>query len=364
MFGGLFIPIFSFLVYLWNKEKTNWRTGFGLALGFTLLLWIFSIILGLVAANTNIVQEFIDAQGLDSTWAVLQAATLRRLAFGTSLLTLVLLIGGAASYLTVTRAQAQENEGDETEKAETPRSPIPFALLLILFGGLLVLAPEFVYLRDQFGNRMNTIFKFYYEAWALWTIAATFGIVVMLSEMRNRLGATSYAFVVTILVAMGLIYPVLGFSNKTNDFQAADPQQRTLDGAAYLKRYSPDQYAAIQFLEEAPPGTLVEAVGDSYWDSFNLAATYSGKPTVLGWRSHESQWRGGEKEKGTRQEDVMTLYTTHDWSQTQEILNQYGIRYVYIGPRERETYPVYEEKFSQHLSVIYNQGDVVIYVVP
>ena len=366
MFGGLFIPIFSFLVYLWNKEKANWRTGFGLALGFILLLWIFSIILGIFAANSTIAQQFIDSQGLDSTWAVLKAATLRRLAFGGSLLTLVLLIGGAVSYLTAARSQAQENEQDETEKvAETPRSPIPFALLLILFGSLLVLAPDFVYLRDQFGNRMNTVFKFYYEAWALWAIAATFGIVVMLSEVRNRLNATLYTVVVALLVAIGLIYPVLGFSNKTNNFQAADPQQRTLDGAAYLERYHPDEYAAIQFLETAPPGTIVEAVGDSYWDSFDLASTYSGKPTVLGWKSHESQWRGGEREKGSREEDVSTLYTTHEWDQAQAILEQYGIRYVYVGPRERETYhAVYEEKFSQHLSVIYHQGDVVIYVVP
>jgi uncharacterized membrane protein len=85
---------------------------------------------------------------------------------------------------------------------------------------------------------------------------------------------------------------------------------------------------------------------------------------VLGWNYHESQWRGGEKEKGSRKDDVMMLYITQDWSQAQEIISRYDIRYIYLGPRERENYHVYEEKFSQHLSAIYHQGDVVIYLVP
>ena len=43
---------------------------------------------------------------------------------------------------------------------------LPFALLLILTGVLLTLGPEFIYLRDNFGVRLNTTFKFYYQAWA------------------------------------------------------------------------------------------------------------------------------------------------------------------------------------------------------
>jgi uncharacterized membrane protein len=291
-------------------------------------------------------------------------AALRRLSYGGSLLTLVLLIGGAAAYLTVVRPQVQISAHETTEKAITPRNPIPFVLLFILFGGLLVLAPEFVYLRDQFGNRMNTIFKFYYEAWALWSIAATFGIVFVLSELRSKWRANIYAIVVIALVAIGLIYSLLGFPYKTDNFMANSPELRTLDGAAYLERYHPDEYAAIRFLEKAEPGIVAEAVGDSYHAELSLASTYSGKPTVLGWNYHESQWRGGEKEKGSRKDDVMMLYITQDWSQAQEIISRYDIRYIYLGPRERENYHVYEEKFSQHLSAIYHQGDVVIYLVP
>ena len=234
--------------------------------------------------------------------------------------------------------------------------------MFILVGGLLVLAPEFVYLRDQFGNRMNTIFKFYYEAWALWAVAAAFAIAVMLSELRGWVNGV-YTAVIVVLISIGSIYPVLSVPNKTANFYENRTEERTLDGAVNLIRYAPDDYQAIQFLEQAAPGTVAEAVGGQY-SEFGRVSMYSGQPTVLGWAGHESQWRGGDDEIGTRQADIQILYSTHDWEQTQAIIKQYGIRYIYIGPMERQTYSVYEDKFTKNLAQIYNEGQVVIYIVP
>lgn len=352
MFGGLFVPLFAFILYMRKKEKPAWLRGFQLTIAFVALLWLFSAVLAIIAGNTDIGRQFISAQGLSSTWDVLREATLRRLAFGTGLLTLVLLLGGAAAYLTAKKDQGSESLNPES----TPLSPIPLVFLFILFGGLLVLAPEFVYIRDQFGSRMNTVFKFYYEAWALWSIAAVFGIGVMLSEMRSwKFGA--YTTVVSGLVVVGLLYSVLGFQGKTNNFQ---PYQRTLDGAAYL---SQDEYDAFKFLEKAEPGVVVEAVGGQYSD-FGRASAYSGQPGVLGWPGHESQWRGTNAQMGTREEDVQLLYTTRNWEQALTVLKQYNIRYVFIGPQERQKYNVYEDKFTKNLSSIYNAGQVVIYLMP
>lgn len=358
MFGGLFVPIFAFIVYMRRKENPSWKMGFSLTIAFVLLLWVFSVVLSIGASNTDIGRQFISSQGLSSTWDALREATLRRLAFGTGLLTMVLLIGGATAYLTAKKAQGNLDLNPKNQQ----RSPLPLIFMFILFGGLLVLAPDFVFVRDLFGYRINTVFKFYYEAWALWSVAGVFAIIVMISEMR-RWTSGVYTVVVVGLVCVGLLYPALGFPNKTNDFQSTDPEQRTLDGAAYLQRYSPDEYQAMLFLEKAAPGTLVEAVGGSYSD-FARVAIYSGHPGVLGWPGHEDQWRGGRQEQGTREEDIQTLYTTHDWNKALEILKQYDIRYVYIGPQERQKYNVYEDKFTKNLSSIYHQGDVVIYLVP
>ena len=361
MFGGLFVPIFAFLLFLRGRQAAEWRKGFLLAGGFILLLWVFSTLLGIVAANTDIGRQFISDQGSDSIAAILWAATQRRFLFGGGLLTLLLVIGAAAAYLAPLSRPAPAATTDVPDGAG---SPLAFVLMFILFGGLLVLAPDFVFLRDQFGARMNTVFKFYYEAWALWSIAAAFGVVIILSQLRSWAGSL-FSLLVVLLVGVGLLFPVLGLPNKTNNFQIKTPQQRTLDGAAYRAQVSADDAQAILWLQSAPLGVIAEASKEAAgYSEYARVSTFSGLPAVLGWDMHESQWRGGYAEMGTRQADLRTLYATHDWGQAQAILKKYDIRYVYIGKMERDTYPVYDAKFAHNLSVIYNQGQVVIYVVP
>jgi YYY domain-containing protein len=355
MFGTLLVPIGCFLVSLAGKRAVNWKAGLLLSLGVTLFLWLFSVALGAVAAQTDAGRAFISSQGLASLGEVLKAATLRRLEFGGGLLTLVLLIGAAAAYLTAKKAEV------ELESASEP-SPVPFVLMSILLGGLLVLAPEFIYLRDNFGSRMNTIFKFYYEAWALWSMAAAFGTVILIRELR-ALKLWLFSALMLLVLGIGLTYPVLALPNKTDNFSAANPDRRTLDGAAYLGLYNPDDYAGIRWLAQAPLGTVVEAVGGGYSD-YARVATYSGQPNLLGWTNHEGQWRGGYKEMGSRSDDVEKLYTTGSWNETETLLKRYGIVYVYIGTLERTTYAVNEGKFASHLTEVYRQGQVVIYRVP
>ncbi len=355
MFGTLLVPLFLFLGFLLDRRAADWKKGFLLTLGITLFLWLFSVALGWAAAQTEAGQNFLVAQGVASITEALKAATLRRFQFGAGLLTLVLLIGTALAYLTATQP-----EGEFESPAKL--SPLPFVLMFILFGGLLVMAPEFVYLRDQFGSRMNTIFKFYYQAWVFWALAAAFGFVLMIKELRGlKLTFSSIALGAVLLI--GLTYPLLALPNKTDNFNLLNPERRTLDGAAYLGNYFPDDYAAIQWLTQAPLGTVVEAVGGSY-SEYARVATYSGQPTVLGWPGHESQWRGGYAEMGSRSTDLQRLYETANWNEASALLKQYGVRYVYLGSLERAAYAVNEAKFARNLAEIYRRGQVVIYQVP
>ncbi len=56
---------------------------------------------------------------------------------------------------------------------------ITFALLTLLTALLLTFSVEFVYLRDTFGTRMNTVFKFYFQAWVLLALVASFSVVYL-----------------------------------------------------------------------------------------------------------------------------------------------------------------------------------------
>lgn len=242
----------------------------------------------------------------------------------------------------------------------SPGSAHSFAILLIVVGALLVLFTDFFYLRDQFGWRMNTIFKFFYQAWLLWGIAAAFSTIFLWEKLTSRWGYI-YRLGIVILVLIGLAYPILGIWTKTNGFKPAGGL--TLDGAAHLARHSPEDMAGIKWLQSAPPGIVLEAVGNSY-SEYARVATYSGQPALLGWPGHESQWRGGGAEMGNRAQDVEYIYHSNDWDRVRELLDFYHVRYVYIGPLERQTYRVEEAKFQRHLEMVFQSDQVSIYQVP
>jgi len=227
-------------------------------------------------------------------------------------------------------------------------------------GALLAFFPEVFYLRDQFGYRMNTIFKFYFETWSLWGIAAAFGSVVLLSTLRKA-WRTIFSTIWVVMMLSAFIYPVIMTMNKTNNFK---PYAWTLDGNAYLASYYPDEAAAIAWLETQPVGVVSEAVAGSYTPNSEWASVQTGFPTVLGWPGHESQWRGGAVEIGSRQTDIETLYSTSSWDEALSILRAYDIRYVYIGYDENMTYKVNTEKFGGVLSPVYQNNSVIIYEIP
>jgi uncharacterized membrane protein len=89
----------------------------------------------------------------------------------------------------------------------------------------------------------------------------------------------------------------------------------------------------------------------------------TGLPTVLGWPGHEVQWRGGAEEIGSRESDISILYSTDLWDEAQRVIDQYEIDYIYVGPLERSTYVIVENKFSSHLSTIYENSEIRIYSV-
>jgi uncharacterized membrane protein len=232
--------------------------------------------------------------------------------------------------------------------------------MLVLGGVLLILVPEFFFLRDQFGWRINTIFKFYYQAWLLLGLAAAFGTAWLLLSLRG-IWHKAYSLGLVLLLGMALVYPVLSLWNKTNGFNP--PDGYTLDGVAYFAASSPEDMAGIAWLRAAPPGVVLEAVGGSY-SEYARVATLSGQPNVLGWPGHESQWRGGGEEMGTRQSDIELIYRSNNWEQVKQLLDLYDVRYVYVGPLERRTYRVSEAKFIQFLTPVFQNGQVSIYEVP
>jgi uncharacterized membrane protein len=324
-----------------------------------LILIIMVFALGFLAfrLKPEIVMLILQAQGRDAA-AFIADSTGRRLSYIGGLLTLMALLIPTLAFLLHSN-HIPGKDADQNDLSSSRLTPSTFVLLLIALGALLILGPDFLYLRDQFGYRINTVFKFYYQAWILLSLASAYGTAVLLKNLRGAAnGVFSVLFMFVLIV--GLTYPVLGFLNKTSNF--TPPFGYTLDDFDRVRRENPDEAAAILWLRAAPDGVVAEAVGGAY-SSYARISVYTGLPTVIGWENHEGQWRDRALQ-GTRRQDVETLYSSPDWITTREIIRRYEIRYIYIGNLERATYRVIEEKFNRFLKPVFQQGNSVIYEVP
>ncbi len=371
MWGTLLIPIFSFLLFYWRKTpaRPNWKLGFTIGLGLTFILALLTLILGLAA--TVVEKDLVNGLLASFNMTAMQflgATTQRRLEHIGSLITLLMVLIPTLAFLF---AREDSDLASTDTKITTLHSPtsnyqspilLQFPLLLITLAALLVLAPEFVFLRDQFGYRINTVFKFYYQAWMLWSLAAAFGVGYLSQSLRGfNFANVSFRLLTGLVVFCGLLYPTLGLMTKTENLKPYFGYN--LDDFARIQRENPDDAAGIQFLLTQPEGVLAEAVGGSY-SYFARISAFTGYPTVIGWPGHEAQWRGGYDLHGSRENDILLLYTTANWDEAQAVIENYDIRYIFIGNLERGHMRINEEKFALHLQPIFQQGGTVIYEAP
>jgi hypothetical protein len=382
MFAPLLVPLLGYLLFLQarNSDRQSLFKGFGLAAGIFLALAFLTLSVGVVillipGANDT----YLSSLAAQNTLEAFRAALTRRWLWpGTWLTLLIFLTLGLSQIVRLIRksSESEKPESGNISLEEAPslkmerelNKPALFAVLLILVGLLLVLTPEFVYLYDFFGWRINTIFKFYFQAWLIWSIAAAFSSVVLLLRLK---GVWSFIFRLGLLLLIlgSLIYPFLSLWNKTNGFK---PGEWTLDAAAYFVGLYPDETAAIQWLSKAPYGVVAEAVpatGGSYTE-YARVSTLSGQPAVLGWVGHENQWRGGNQILGSRQDDLVLLYCSENWEETRPILDQYQIRYIIVSQLEMQTYQagisncphgLVTTKFDLYLTPVFQAGQTTIY---
>ena len=362
MWGTLLIPIFSFLFYTWMNPpaRPNWKLALSIGLGSTFILALFTLILGILSLIVE--KDLINATLASYNMTVpqfLSATSLRRLAHIGSLITLLAVLIPAMAFL-FSKDEEQE-AGSDTSALVTHHSFLSFPLLLLILGALLILAPEFVFLRDQFGYRINTVFKFYYQAWILWSLVAAFSVAWLFQNLRSLLSRIGIGVLFSFVIFAGLLYPTIGLMTKTNNFKPVFGYD--LDDFSRIQRENPDDAAAIAYLRTLPEGVVAEAIGGSY-SYYARVSAFTGYPTVLGWPGHEAQWRGNYQLHGTRETDIETLYTTANWVEAQAIIEKYNIRYIFIGNLERVSMPVNEEKFFLYLQPIFQQGGTAIYEAP
>ena len=249
-------------------------------------------------------------------------------------------------------------------KQDSPRHGLIYALMLAALGLLLIMGPELLYVDDSFGGaleRMNTVFKLYYQAWIVLSAAAGYAIFHVLTLKSGAEGTVPtlsrvWAAAFVVLLACSAYYAPAAAATEAG-VRGRDP---TLDGLAHLPW---DERAAIEFIrtDAGSDSAVLEAFGNDY-SSHGRVSSSTGVPTVLGWAGHELQWRGSNEPLAGRSDDIQTIYTTEDAGEARRLLDKYGVDYVYFGDRERQAYgEAGRAKFGEFMDTAFERGGVTVY---
>jgi YYY domain-containing protein len=405
MFGTfIFIVVCFLLIYLiknnkeyWGKIKTAltwWWRILLICLGFYIvILLLIALVLflqKLLPDSTMVatIQSVIGGLSLSQAFGASVGARLRNpwLVLMVSAL-LALVMANLGSLLR--RRSKPEDEGTVGDSSPHTFSSDPFVFLLIFTGLALTLIVEFIYLRDSFGVRMNTVFKFYYQAWVMLGGASAYAVWWLLDRLERPASRLLFILVAVFLIGLGMVYPLMAIPSRAADFKGP----ANLDGSSAIARDNPDDWAAIQWLDKnalegIPAGTVpvileapsVPPAGGSYTYEGRISA-FTGFPSVLGWAVHESQWRGNYDEQGKREPDIATIYTTSDGQTALDLLHKWNVSYVIVNagnnapelryiqrlcsqPERGCTMSTALRKFDQVLQPIFSQGQLTIYKVP
>ncbi|MDX1615493.1 MAG: DUF2298 domain-containing protein, partial [Candidatus Promineifilaceae bacterium] len=261
-------------------------------------------------------------------------------------------------------------------------------LALITVAVTLTVAVEIIVLDGDIG-RMNTVFKFYLQAWMLLGIAAGIGLVEVWPRASAK-GVAGVAWRVTVVLLIGAaaLYPPLATKAKW-DTRMSEDAPATLDGMTFMQTTSYADtafdgsgqtidlvydYDALRWMWQNIEGTPVIAEahsGNPYRSIGNRVAMYTGLPTMVGWDWHQRQQRAVVPGWLITQRiyDVNLLYNTNDIAEALRILAQYDVGYIYVGQLEWTYYnPRGLLKFEQmmeqgFLDEVYRNSGVSIYAV-
>jgi YYY domain-containing protein len=245
---------------------------------------------------------------------------------------------------------------------ERQSAPRAIALLFFAYACLLTTICDFVFVWD----RMNTIFKYFFEAWLFFATSTSvllFAVTERLSRRWRRAWWTGFApLVVSMLLTTTTVLWV------ASTFQRLPTDSWSLDGLAYLTQRNPRERAAIDWLNEAVPGTpvLVEAWGPPYRE-YGRISMNTGLPIPVGWEYHVEQRGQSPAVIEQRKRDIEKIYRAETPEQLRVLLDRYRVSLMYVGALERRTYPQQDPSrfadWTDLLTLAYQNEDEAVYGV-
>ncbi len=233
-----------------------------------------------------------------------------------------------------------------------------FVLALGVTATFLIILPELIYMKDIYPDhpRANTMFKLMFQGFTMMCLLVAWLGANLQHKIFSPMKQLLLKMVLILFIIAVGIYPKFSYPN----FYSGYENYRGIDGANWLRDRYADDYAAIKWLRRSVLGrpVILEAVGESYTE-YARVSTYTGLPTVLGWRVHEWLWRGGFDIPAARTDEVKKIYESPLSKEAQGILSKYDVEYIFVGAKEREQYEL-DESVQDLGKLVFVQGQTYI----
>jgi YYY domain-containing protein len=226
-------------------------------------------------------------------------------------------------------------------------------LFLIGTALMITLVVDIVVVKGDIG-RMNTVFKFYLQAWTLFAVSGAVALGWLLLALKDWLPGwrIPWKIIFVALVVSAGLYTVIAGKDKISDRMAPD-SPHTLDGMASYMPYSTyneggvnldlsRDYRAIRWMQENIEGSpvMVEAYNGGSYRWFSRFVINTGLPDVVGWEWHQQQQRALLPAGWVtqRMREIGDFYQTTDPKLAEEFLRKYDVRYIIFGELEKVAY--------------------------
>ena len=224
----------------------------------------------------------------------------------------------------------------------------------------LTMAVEVVVLQGDIG-RQNTVFKFYIQAWFLFSISSGVVLSWMVYSISQWKPIVSGIWQVglSILLSLALLFTITATQGRWQDRFNSAETPLTLDGIEFMKYAThsesgyigPSQaapivefnlngdYYLIRWMQDNVEGspTIIEGAWNMYrWTS--RVSIHTGLPTVFGWHFHQLQQRNltnFDRIVTNRMNNVRAFYETTRIQEAWDLIEFYDIEYIVVGSFER-----------------------------
>jgi len=215
---------------------------------------------------------------------------------------------------------------------------------IMLSGLLAFITPDFFAVE----SRMNTVFKFYIFAWLALMISAS-----MKAEWKEW-----KKYVIVALLVIGIIYPLAATPVRYST------AEMTLDGMSFMRAYDGDYYA-VKWLQKEEGVIIEEGCTQGSLCGYQYGgrvAAFTGNPAVIAWTNHEYAWRRNYTLVAERAEDVRSFYTTESCEKMNEIVEKYGVKFIFLGYEEKRVFSANPERFERCFEKVFERGGTYIFV--